>query len=191
MDPTPGEITQLLIQVTQGDHEAESRLIPLVYDELRRLARRYMRHERPDHTLQATALVHEAYVRLAGEKEIAWQNRAHFFGVAANLMRRILVDHARAKLAKKRGGSDQQVSLDDALLVDLVSPKHFLDLDEALERLAQRDPRQSRIVELRYFGGLTEAETAEVLGISPRTVKRDWTVARAWLFKELSRDGAV
>jgi RNA polymerase sigma factor (TIGR02999 family) len=190
MDPAPGEITQLLIQVTQGNQEAESRLIPLVYGELRRLARRYMRNERPDHTLQATALVHEAYLRLAGQKDISWQNRAHFFGVAANVMRRILVDHARAKLAKKRGGSDQKVSLDEAILVHPESPQQFLALDEALKELAKRDPRQSRIVELRFFGGLSEEEAAEVLGISVRTVKRDWNVARAWLYKELSKGSA-
>jgi len=149
-----------------------------------------MRQERPDHTLQATALVHEAYLRLAGEKEISWQNRAHFYGVAANIMRRILVDHARAKQAKKRGGSDQEVSFDEAVLAQPEAPKDFLAIDEALERLAERDPRQSRIVELRFFGGLSEEETAEVLGISVRTVKRDWQVARAWLYKEISK-GAV
>jgi RNA polymerase sigma factor (TIGR02999 family) len=187
MDPTPGEITQLLIQVTEGNQEAESRLIPLVYGELRRLARRYMRNERPDHTLQATALVHEAYLRLAGQKDISWQNRAHFFGVAANAMRRILVDHARAKQAKKRGGDDQKVSFDEAVPVQPEAPQDFLALDEALERLAKRDPRQARIVELRYFGGLSEEETAEVLGISVRTVKRDWKVARAWLYKEIGK----
>ena len=190
MDPTPGEITRLLVEVTRGNNEAESRLVPLVYTELRRLARRYMRQERPDHTLQATALVHEAYLRLAGEKEISWQNRAHFYGVAANIMRRILVDHARAKQAKKRGGSDQEVSFDEAVLAQPEAPKDFLAIDEALERLAERDPRQSRIVELRFFGGLSEEETAEVLGISVRTVKRDWQVARAWLYKEISK-GAV
>lgn len=186
MDPTPGEITQLLIQVAQGDHEAESRLIPLVYDELRRLARRYMRNERPDHTLQATALVHEAYLRLTRQNDADWQSRAHFFGVAANVMRRILVDHARAKQANKRGGKDQKVSFDEAIIVQSELPQQFLALDEALERLTKRDPRQSRIVELTYFGGLTEKEAAEVLGISVRTVKRDWTIARAWLYQQLN-----
>jgi RNA polymerase sigma-70 factor (ECF subfamily) len=153
MDPTPGEITQLLIRVAHGDHEAESRLIPLVYGELRRLARRYMRNERPDHTLQATALVHEAYLRLAGEKEISWQSRAHFFRVAANAMRRILVDHARAHKAEKRGGHEPKVSLDEALAFTEDHSERVLAMDEALARLAKRDPRLGRIVELRFFAG--------------------------------------
>jgi RNA polymerase sigma-70 factor (ECF subfamily) len=182
----PGELTNLLIQVKNGNGDAQSRLIPLVYAELRRIAARYMRGERPGHSLQATALVHEAYLRLAGQKEMSWQNRAHFFGVAANIMRRILVDHARAKQAKKRGGSEQKVSIDEAVLVQPDPPQDFLALDEALDRLAKRDPRQSRIVELRFFGGLSEEETAEVLGISLRTVKRDWKVARAWLYQQVN-----
>jgi RNA polymerase sigma-70 factor, ECF subfamily len=186
MGISPGEVTNLLIQLKNGNRDAEPRLVPLVYAELRRLAGHYMRGERPGHTLQATALVHEAYLRLVGQKEISWQNRAHFFGVAANLMRRILVDHARAKQAKKRGGSGQKLSLDEAVLVKPEAPEQFLALDEALERLAKRDPRQSRIVELRFFGGLSEEETAEVLGISTRTVKRDWSVARAWLYQQLN-----
>ncbi|HTS69993.1 MAG TPA: sigma-70 family RNA polymerase sigma factor [Terriglobia bacterium] len=186
METSPGEVTNLLIQLKNGNQEAESRLVPLVYAELRRLAARYMRGERPGHTLQATALVHEAYLRLAGEKEIDWQNRAHFFAVAAKLMRRILVDHARAKRARKRGGADQNVTLDEAIVVQ-PEPRHqFLVLDEALQRLAERDPRQARIVELRYFAGLSEEEAADVLGISVRTVKRDWSVARAWLYQELN-----
>ena len=182
----PGELTNLLIQVKNGNGDAQSKLIPLVYAELRRIAARYMRGERPGHSLQATALVHEAYLRLAGQKEMSWQNRAHFFGVAANIMRRILVDHARAKQAKKRGGSEQKVSIDEAVLVQPDPPQDFLALDEALDRLAKRDPRQSRIVELRFFGGLSEEETAEVLGISLRTVKRDWKVARAWLYQQVN-----
>lgn len=186
MGISPGEVTNLLVQLKNGNRDAEPRLIPLVYAELRRLAGHYIRGERPGHTLQATALVHEAYLRLVGQKEISWQNRAHFFGVAANLMRRILVDHARAKQAKKRGGSGQKLSLDEAVLVKPEAPEQFLALDEALERLARRDPRQSRIVELRFFGGLSEEETAEVLGISTRTVKRDWSVARAWLYQQLN-----
>jgi RNA polymerase sigma factor (TIGR02999 family) len=186
MGSSPGEVTNLLIQLRHGNRDAESRLMPLVYGELRRLAGRYMRGERPGHTLQATALVHEAYLRLVGHQEVDWQNRAHFFGVAASLMRRILVDHARAKLAKKRGGADQKVSLDEAVLVQPETSPQFLALDEALERLAKRDPRQARIVDLRYFGGLSEEETAEVLGISVRTVKRDWNVARAWLYQQLN-----
>jgi RNA polymerase sigma factor (TIGR02999 family) len=187
MGISPGEVTNLLIQLKNGNRDAQSRLIPLVYAELRRLAAVYMRRERSGHTLQATALVHEAYLRLAGQEGISWQNRAHFFGVAANMMRRILVDHARAKQAKKRGGLDQKVSFDEAVLVQPEAPQQFLALDEALERLAKRDPRQSRIVELRFFGGLSDEETAEVLGISVRTVKRDWKVARAWLYKEISQ----
>lgn len=186
MGISPGEVTNLLIELKNGNRDAESRLMPLVYGELRRLAGLYMRGERPGHTLQATALVHEAYLRLVGHEDVDWQNRAHFFGVAANLMRRILVDHARAKQAKKRGGGDQKVSLDQAVLVRPEAPEQFLALDEALERLAKRDPRQARIVELRYFGGLSEEETAEVLEISVRTVKRDWSVARAWLYQQLN-----
>ncbi len=183
----PGEITQLLVKAKNGDHQAESVLVPLVYDELRRLARRYMRQERSDHTLQATALVHEAYLKLIEQREITWQNRAHFFGVAAQLMRRILVDHARAKLAQKRGGSQQEISLDVAIAFSPAQSEQFLELNEALERLSQLDPRQGRIVELKFFGGLTDEEVAEVLAISARTVKRDWSVARAWLFRELNR----
>jgi RNA polymerase sigma-70 factor, ECF subfamily len=186
MDPTPGEITQLLYQVTQGDHDAESRLIPLVYSELRRLARRYMRNERPDHTLQATALVHEAYLRLTKQQDANWQNRNHFFGVAANVMRRVLVDHARAKLATKRGSFGKKVSLDEGLAVTYMDSDQILALNEALEELSDKDLRQCRVVELRFFGGLTEEETAGVLGISARTVKREWTVARAWLFQRLN-----
>jgi RNA polymerase sigma-70 factor, ECF subfamily len=186
MGSAPGEITNLLVQLQNGNRDAQSRLIPLVYAELRRVAARYMRGEQPGHTLQATALVHEAYLRLAGQTEINWQNRAHFFGVAASLMRRILVDHARTRRAKKRGGSNQKVSLDVGTLVQSDPPRQVLALDEALERLARRDPRQSRIVELRFFGGLSEEETAEVLGISTRTVKRDWRVARAWLYQQLN-----
>ncbi len=187
MGLSPGEITLLLVKVRNGDREAESALVPLVYDELRRLARRYMRHERPDHTLQSTALVHEAYLKLIEQRETAWQNRAHFFGVASQLMRRILMDHARTKLAKKRGGSQQKISLDDAVAFSPAQSEQFLAVDEALDRLSQLNPRQGRIVELRFFGGLTDEEVAEVLAISTRTVKRDWSVARAWLFRELNR----
>lgn len=159
--------------------------MPLVYNELRRLAGRYMRGERADHTLQPTALVHEAYPRLIGQHEVAWQNRSHFYGVAARLMRNILVDHARARQAHKRGGQEQKVTFDEALEFAGGERTDVLALDEALSRLAQRDPRQARIVELRFFGGLSENEAAEVLGISVRTVKRDWAVARAWLYREI------
>ena len=187
MGVPPGEITQLLVRARNGDRQAESELVPLVYDELRRLARRYMRQEPPDHTLQATALVHEAYLKLVEQREIAWQNRAHFFGVAAQLMRRILVDHARARLAQKRGGSRQKISLDVAVAFSPDQSEQFLALNEALDRLSQLDARQGRIVELKFFGGLTDEEVAEVLRMSSRTVKRDWSVARAWLFREISR----
>jgi len=182
----PGEITQLLLKAKKGDRQAESALIPLVYAELRRLARCYMRNERPDHTLQATALVHEAYLKLIEQTEITWQNRAHFFAVAAQLMRRILVDHARAKRAEKRGGSREKISLDGAVAFSPERPDEFLALNQALDRLSQLDPRQVRIVELKYVVGLTDEEAAEVLAVSPRTVKRDWAVAKAWLYRELS-----
>lgn len=187
MDHAPGDITLLLAELRAGNSSAESRLLSLVYDELRRLARRYMRGERPDHTLQPTALVHEAYLRLAGQRGVDWQDRAHFFGVAAQLMRRILVDHARARNAEKRGGHEPRIALDDALAFTEEKCAELLALDEALSRLAQRDPRQARVVELRFFGGLSEDEAAEVLGISTRTLKRDWSVARAWLFKEINK----
>lgn len=178
------EITRLLTQINKGDHEAEARLMALVYDELRRLAGRYMRREKPGHSMQATALVHEAYLRLV-EQRNDWQNRAHFFGVAAQMMRRILVDHARARIAAKRGGLGQKISLDEALVFSEKPSAEILALDEALDRLAKWDPRQCRIVELMFFGGLTEEETAETVGVSSRTVKRDWSVAKAWLYKEL------
>jgi RNA polymerase sigma-70 factor (ECF subfamily) len=183
----PGDITLLLTELQTGNRAAESKLVPLVYDELRRVARRYMRGERADHTLQPTALVHEAYLRLIGQRNAQWQNRAHFFGVAAQLMRRILVDHARAHQAVKRGGSEAKLSLDETLAFTEAKGADLLAVDEALTRLTERDPRQSRIVELRFFGGLTEDEAAEVLGVSTRTVKRDWNVARAWLYKEFSK----
>jgi len=188
LPPGPSDnITQLLVKARNGDREAESVLVPLVYQELRRLAQRYMRNERPDHTLQATALVHEAYLKLAEQREIAWQNRTHFFAVAAQLMRRILVDHARAKLAKKRGSSQQKISLDGALIFSPAQSEDLLALNEALDRLSQLDPRQGRIVELKFFGGLIDEEVADVLGVSLRTVKRDWQMAKAWLFRELNR----
>jgi RNA polymerase sigma factor (TIGR02999 family) len=161
--------------------------MPLVYSELLRAARRYMRGERPDHTLQPTALVHEAYLRLVGQREIAWQNRAHFFGVAAQLMRRILVDHARARQAEKRGGDVGMVPLEEAMVFKEEGGPALLALDQALTRLNQFDPRQGRIVELRFFGGLTEEEIAAVLGVSARTIKRDWNVARAWLYNEINK----
>lgn len=185
MDRGPGDITILLAELRAGNRSAESRLLPLVYDELRRRARRYLRAERPDHTLQPTALVHEAYLRLAGQNGVDWQNRTHFFAVAAQVMRRILVDHARAHKAEKRGGHEPRIALEEGLAFTEEKSAELLALDEALARLAERDPRQARVVELRFFGGLSEDEAAEVLGISTRTLKRDWSVARAWLYKEV------
>jgi RNA polymerase sigma factor (TIGR02999 family) len=182
----PGEVTNLLGLLRLGDPQAEERLIPLVYGELRRLAASYLRKERSDHTLQPTALVHEAYLRLRDVRGIDWQSRAHFFALAAQLMRRILVDHARAHRASKRGGSREPVALDDALVFSPPRAEQFVALDEALTRLAKRDRRQSQIVEMRFFGGLDEQEIASLLGISTRTVKRDWRIAKAWLFRELN-----
>jgi len=181
----PGDVTQLLIELRAGDQDAEAKLIRLVYAELRRLAAHYLRGERPEHTLQPTALVHEAYIRLTKIREVDWQNRSHFFATAANVMRRILVDHARAQLANKREGFRDAISLEEALVVSPARSSELLALDEALERLAKVSARQSKIVELRFFGGLSEEETGAVLGISTRTVKRDWRVAKAWLYNEV------
>jgi RNA polymerase sigma-70 factor, ECF subfamily len=181
-----GQVTQILRELRNGDKTAEARLIPVVYGELRRLAGYYLRSERPSHTLQPTALVHEAYIRLTGMQEVDWQGRAHFFAVAAQVMRHILVDHARAHAATKRGGDWEPVTLDEARAVSLSRPEEFVALDEALQRLSAMDARQGRIVELRFFGGLTEEETAEVLGVSARTIKRDWRLARAWLYDQIS-----
>ena len=180
------EITQLLHDAAQGQKDAEAALIPLVYAELHRIAARYMRGEGPGATLQPTALVHEAYVRLTVPKSVDWQSRTHFFAVAATVMRRILVDHARARRSEKRGGGwIRSDSLDNAPS-PVEDPERMLALDEALGRLATVDARQCRIVELRYFAGMSVEETADVLGIAPRTVKRDWRLARAWLYGELT-----
>jgi RNA polymerase sigma-70 factor, ECF subfamily len=160
--------------------------MPLVYDELRRLARHYLRQERSDHTLQSTALVHEAYLRLAGGNAPQWQNRAHFFGVAAHLMRQILVEHARGRDAAKRGGSTVKLTLDDAVALPQQNDVDVVALDKALNELSELDAQQSRIVELRFFGGLTIEDTSEVLRISPATVKRDWVTARAWLYRAMT-----
>jgi RNA polymerase sigma factor (TIGR02999 family) len=168
------------------DREALDKLMPAVYDELRRQAERYLRRERAGHTLQTTALIHEAYVRLVDQRNVQWQNRAHFFGIAAQMMRRILVDHARGKRRAKRGGSDVKISLADATILVKEQDLDVVALDEALTRLAEIDEQQSRVVELRFFSGLTVEETAEVMGISPATVKRDWSMAKAWLYRELS-----
>jgi len=170
------------------DKEELDKMMPAIYDELRRQAARYLRQERPGHTLQTTALIHEAYVRLVDQRNVQWQNRAHFFGIAAQMMRRILVDHARTKKRAKRGGSDIKVSLDDAAVAVKGQDLDVVAVDEALSRLARIDEQQSRVVELRFFSGLTVEETAEVMGISPATVKRDWSMAKAWLHRELSGD---
>jgi len=169
-----------------GDKEDLDKLMPAVYDELRRQAARYLRREQAGHTLQTTALIHEAYVRLVDQRNVQWQNRAHFFGIAAQMMRRILVDHARTKKRAKRGGSVIKVSLADATLPVNERDLDVVALDEALTRLAEIDEQQSRVVELRFFSGLTVEETAEVMHISPATVKRDWSMAKAWLHRELS-----
>jgi len=179
------DVTVLLTELTKGNPDAGEKLIPLVYDELRRLADAYMRRERADHTLQTTALVHEAYLKLVDQRSVHWQSRAHFFGIAAQVMRRLLIDHARGHVREKRGGGAQVVPLDQAMVFSPNRSEEFLELDRALERLALFDARQAKIVELRFFGGLSVEEAAEVLGISPKTVKRDWTVAKAWLHGEL------
>jgi len=184
----PSDVTGLLRRWHEGDREALERLMPLVYQELHRIASRYLRHERPGHTLQSTALVHEAYVKLVDQHRVDWHNRAQFFGLAAQAMRRILVDHARARSREKRGAGAPRVALDAVEPADAESNLHPADaiaLDRALEKLESFDPGQARIVELRFFGGLTVEETADVLGTSPSTVKREWTLARAWLFREL------
>lgn len=182
------EVTLLLIKLTDGHESVLESLLPLIYDELRRLASSYLRRERKDHTLQPTALVHEAYLKLIDQTQVQWQNRAHFFGIAAQVMRRILVDHARRHTADKRGGDAQKLPLEEEILVvaggsaSQEKSVELLALDEALENLAALDPRKARIVELRYFSGLSVEETAEVIGVSPVTIKREWRMAKAWLY---------
>jgi RNA polymerase sigma factor (TIGR02999 family) len=182
-----GEITQLLAEVRDGNQTAQSRLAVLVYDELHRIASCYMRRERPDHSLQATVLVDDAYLHLVNQEDRNWQNRSHFYAVAAQLMRRILIDHARNRKAAKRGGGRVHVELEDAIVIAEDKFEELIAVDQALTHLSERDPRLARIVEMRFFAGLTEDEIAEALGISPRTVKRDWQVAKAWLHGEFSR----
>lgn len=184
------DVTALLSELACGNQAAGDRLIPLVYEELKRLARSYMRRERSDHTLQATALVHEAYMKLVRQEAVNWQSRSHFFGIAAQLMRRILIDHARGHLREKRGGTKKVLPLNEALVFSPEQSEELVRLNEALERLSKLDARQSRIVELRFFGGLSVEETAEFLAISPKTVKRDWSVAKAWLHGELRQTHA-
>jgi RNA polymerase sigma-70 factor, ECF subfamily len=186
--PGNADITQLLIAWSNGRREALDDLMPIVYADLRRVAAGYMRREAAGHGLQPTGLVHEAYVRLVDQKQVKWRNRAHFFGVAAGMMRRILVDHARRRRAEKRGGGWERVTLvGDEAAANASKEIDVLALHEALERLAEFDPQQERIVELRYFGGLTIEETAEVIGVSAATVVREWTIAKAWLRADLSR----
>jgi RNA polymerase sigma factor (TIGR02999 family) len=186
MARSPQQVTQLLAAWSSGDRAALDELMPLVYEELRRLAHQYMNRERPGHTLQTSALINEAYVRLVNQKEIQWQDRAHFFGIAARLMRQVLVDYARKRNYAKRGGGAQQVALDEALIVSKERAAEVVALDDALGSLAEIDPRQSQIVEMRFFGGLTIEETAEVLAVSPGTVMREWTLAKAWLRRAMT-----
>ena len=184
--PTAPRVTALLQAWSDGDRTAFDRLVPLVHAELRRLARRYMRRERAGHTLQTTALIHEAFIRLVEAKGISWQNRAHFLGISARVMRRILVDLARERGYQKRGGGDRRVPLDEALIVADAPDRDLVALDEALNALAKVDPRKSRVIELRFFGGLSMAEAALILAVSPETVKRDCRLAKAWLLRWLT-----
>src|SRR5438132_8618827 len=186
MTPSPHEVTQLLVDWGNGNQAALEKLMPLVYEELHRLARRYMGRERPGHTLQTSGLVNEAYLRLIDQSQVQWQNRAHFYGIAAQTMRRILVDHARSRHYAKRGGDGLRVPLDEVVVVSPERAGDVVALDEALNQLAAFDPRKSQIVELRFFCGLSIEETAEVLAVSPGTVMRDWTLAKAWLRKEMT-----
>lgn len=183
--PSPQQLTQLLEQWQEGNQEALESLMPVVYSELKRLAGSYLRRERPDHTLQSAALVNEAYLRLIEQRDTRWQNRAHFYGIAAQAMRRILADHARGHNAAKRGSGLPELELNEAVAQAQSRSVDLLDLEEALQKLEKLDPQQGRIVELRFFSGLSIEDTANVLGISPATVKRDWAAARAWLFREI------
>jgi RNA polymerase sigma factor (TIGR02999 family) len=181
------QITQLLDELSLGNKEAFDRLMPLVYDELRRMAKRFMSGQPSGHTLQTTELIHEAYIKLADKKEKDWHNRSHFFGVAAQAMRHILVDYARAKLSQKRGGAAHQITLDETALISKNNSGEIIALNEALDRLGKMDERKVRVVEMKFFGGLTIEEIARVLQISPETVKRDWKFARTWLLRELAK----
>jgi RNA polymerase sigma-70 factor, ECF subfamily len=187
--PSSHEITLMLHEWSAGNREALEKLLPLVYDELHRQAARYLRRERRDHTLQTTALIHEAYLKLVDQRRVHWQNRAHFFAIAAQLMRRILVDHARTQGRAKRGGGDMRIMLTEAVAVTQQRDINLIALDEALSRLTAFDARQGRIVELRFFGGLDVEATAAVLSLSPATIKSDWSLAKAWLQRELTRGG--
>jgi RNA polymerase sigma-70 factor, ECF subfamily len=185
MNQSSLDVTVLLKEISSGNRDALAKLVPVVYDELRRLAAYYLRQERSDHTLQATALVHEAYLRLVDQRHMDWNNRNHFFGVAAHLMRRILLMHAREHRAAKRGGAAQKISLDETAIFSPAQAEELVYLDELLTRLAALDAQQERVVELRFFAGLSVEETAELMGISPATVKRDWAMAKAWLAREM------
>ena len=187
MKPSPQTVTQWLIEWGNGDEAALSKLMPIIYSELRKRAHRYMARENPGHTLQTTALIHEVYIRLAEQKDKKWENRSHFFAVAAQAMRHILVDYARSRKAARHGGALRSVSLEEAAVVSDERTSEIVALDDALEQLAGLDPRQSRIVEMRFFGGLSVEETAEVLKVSPTTVIRDWNLAKVWLYRELSK----
>ena len=193
--PSPRqEVTQVLLEWNQGAEDAAERLMPLVYDELRQVARRYLQRERSDHTLQATGLVHEAYLRLVDQSSMTWENRAHFFSVAAQVMRRLLVDHARSRQTAKRGGAREKLEFNDALAVAEEPAVDLLALDDALQELVTFDARKSRIVELRFFGGLTTEEIGSVLAISPSTIRREWRIAKAWLRRKIMAgepDGAI
>ncbi|HEX7771893.1 MAG TPA: sigma-70 family RNA polymerase sigma factor [Pyrinomonadaceae bacterium] len=182
------QITELLAEWREGNQSALDELYPLVYDELHRLARRYMSRERKDHTLQTTALINEAYVRMVDQKNVNWANRSHFFAISAQIMRRILIDHARRHRYAKRGGGAQQVSLEEVAAIVPDQGRELVRLDEALKSLAERDPRRSQVVELRYFGGLNNEEIAGVLHVSENTVTRDWNMARAWLYQQLTEN---
>jgi len=184
--PARNDVTELLVAWSSGNQAARDQLMSAVYDELHRLARRYMRREAPGHTLQTSALLNEAFLRLVDQKNVQWQNRAHFFGIAAQMMRRILVDYARSRNYAKRGGGAHVLSLDEALIVSDARNDQLVNLHEALERLTEFDSRKGQMVELRFFGGLSIEETAEILGVSPGTVMRDWTLAKAWLHREMS-----
>src|SRR5678815_132897 len=184
--PPKHDITQLLAKWSDGNQSALDELYPLVYDELHRLARRYMSRERKGHTLQTTALINEAYVRLVDQRNVHWANRSHFFAISAQIMRRILIDHARSHAYAKRGGGQQKVSLDETATLQVARAAALISLDDALQSLAKIDQRRSQVVELRYFGGLSNEEIAQALGISPNTVTRDWNMARAWLYQQLA-----
>ena len=189
MSQEPQEITQMLLELTDGNEEVVNQILPHIYDELRRLASSYLRRERSNHTLQPTALVHEAYMKLIDQSRVKWQNRAHFFGIAAQVMRRILMDHARKHTAEKRGGDAEVLPIEEEILiVSHDKSAELVALDDALNQLAEMDERKAKIVELRYFGGLSIEETAEVLGVSVPTVNREWRMAKAWLYSEIARD---